>query len=455
MKVTIKSLLLLFVVIASQSCETKQPQLLNTSNNASILNVVMIDTLEKPSIIPANFTIDNENNTITNLDSLAYGTKLDSVFLQIRFYSTLGYIVNDTTPEDYTRSYTQNAYNLTKPITIENLASDAKTKKKYTLKVNVHKVKTYQHTWTKLSDKIGDNVAKNQKAFILNDKFYFISQNGSSAELYTSQEGEKWEKKASPNLPANVNLSKILVHENVAYVINQNNLYKSTDAINWTKTPMNIDSDYDYKALVVYFKKQFWAIAQHKTNKRVKIANSKDGVNWVFVGKRTFGVDFPISDFTAITFKPNLGREKVLIVGGKNSENITLNTRWAAENILGSDSLNWANLSNTQSKFKQISNVGLAYYGSKLLLVGGRKNSGKLVQEEFQLLNSIDQGLTWTVPDENENKLPKEFKMRSNVSAIVYKNSLYLIGGQDENKTLSDVWKVRVNFYDFKDPDKY
>ncbi len=440
-----------------QACNDT-PQMINTSDDASIKRVLLIDSTEKVNVIPADFTIDNENNTIINIDSLPYGTKIDSIFLSIEFASTLGYIINDTISESYTSRFTTRAYDLTKPIKIKNLASNGKTTKEYTMTVNVHKVSTYKHVWTKLTDQISSKTYNNQTAFVLNDAFYFLYQTENKCKFSTSKDGENWsEKGVAQGLPLDISLgNNHIVHNGKVYILSKNQIYTSSNVQTWTKKAITGDSNYDYKSLLMFFKNQFWAIAQHKTDGSIKIANSTDAVNWEFSGKRSFDKIFPLSGFAVTTFKPNLGREKVVVVGGKNSSNKALNTRWAAENILGTDSLNWVNLSNTQSKFSPISNSSVAYYGSKLLLIGGYNNAGILLEEEQELRNSINEGLTWLAPDTEINQLPDGFGQRANISSFIHNNSLYLVGGVGEDKTYkNDIWKIRVNFYDFEDPSKY
>ncbi len=450
------SFLLTFGILFFYSCQNENPRVVNPSNDATIKTIILIDTTENFHIIPADFTIDNENNLITNIDSIPYGTKVDSVFLRIQFASTAGYIVNKNS-ESYEKGRTLKAYDLTKPITITNFASDEKTKKEYTLKVNVHKIKTYEHVWTKLADEITSKANKNQVGFVLNDIFYFLYQTESNIKVSTSQNASEWKNLGVvQGLDLNVLLKNKVIHNGTIYLLSNNQLYQSNDVKNWTKTPINGDANYNYKSFLMFFKNQFWAIAQHKTNGIIKIANSTDGVDWEFAGKMSFNKNFPITDFAVTTFKPHLGREKMIVVGGKNSENKVLNTRWATENILGADSLNWVNLANSQSHFYGISKSTVIYYGSKLLLIGGFDNANELLDEEMELRNSVNEGLTWLPTDKNLNELPLEFGLRADICSFNYKNSLYLIGGVSEDNTYkSDVWKVRVNFYDFEDPSKY
>lgn len=85
-----------------------------------------------------------------------------------------------------------------------------------------------------------------------------------------------------------------------------------------------------------------------------------------------------------------MGLEKVLLVGGYNNNGEKLNTRWSSED----GEVTWVNLQNSKSTFNAISGASLAYYGSKLLLIGGTDINNNLVAADLQLRQSLDEGLT-------------------------------------------------------------
>jgi hypothetical protein len=96
-----------------------------------------------------------------------------------------------------------------------------------------------------------------------------------------------------------------------------------------------------------------------------------------------------------------------------------------------------------------------------LLLFGGINEVGNLVEAKKQLRQSVDQGLTWVVPDSTQNLMPNNYVYRSNASIINDSNNftLYIIGGNSESQPLADIWKIKVNMYSFidyyQDPSKY
>lgn len=433
------------------SCNTTATPV-SVSDDATVKAMYFQSNDSSPNLSKGVFIVDNEKGLIYNPDSLPYKTRVDSAYAVFSFSSTDGYLMNDTFPE--TSYVTSTAYDYSKPVKLTNYASDKKAKKEYTIIVNVHKVETYLHVWKNPVTSITENATNNQKAVLLNNKYYFFSSNGTYTSLYSSNDAGVWSPENAPTgLPADATFRNMIVYNNQILLLhNGNELYTTKNALTWEKHLLNGDNNYDFRVLLFNFKNQYWSVAQNKTTKRLNIASSQDGITWSV--RNALSTRFPVSDFAATTFTPRLGREKVIIVGGKDTEGKKLNTRWSAENDLTTDSLHWVNLNNSSSKFDSISGAAIGYYGSKLIIIGGTN-----ANEEFsiQMSQSVDEGLTWAKPDTLLNRLPAAFNYRTNASLIHNKtnNTLYIIGGKGIPMPFSDVWTVKANFYNFADPSKY
>lgn len=448
------------------SCNTNT-QIANPSKDASVLGVYIQYNDSSPNASSAVFTINQVDSLIYNVDSLPYGTKIDSLYLTFNFASSSGFIINDTVPEapsiyTTTQGTTMRSINFNNPVKIKNLATDEKTFRNYTLDLRVHKVETYLHVWSELKKNILTTASENQKAVLLKNKFYFFNDFGTSNSLFTSTDAVNWTSAGTINgLPLGAKLRNILVFgDNMLLLHNGNEVYKSSNGTDWEKHTLVADVNYDYKALLFSFKNKIWAVAQNKADKSVRIANSNDGINWTFAEKRVF-TDFPIDNFAATSFKPAIGREKVIVIGGVSADGNTLSTRWSAENILGVDTLYWVNLQHKTFKLDPVYDAGIAYYGSKLLMLGGTTDTHEVGDTIYQLRQSIDQGLTWIKPNALQNAISANYTYRTNASIIndEANHSMYVIGGKSKTAPLSDVWKVKVNFYSFEDylddPTKY
>lgn len=446
----------LFTLLLVTGClKDTNNRVADISNDASILRAYIQSSTYSPNASKANFTIDHVNNTIYNKDSLPYGTQIDSLFIGFTFASSLGYVMNDTISESnyFNTAVTSKAYNFNDTVKIKNLATDGKSTKEYTMEIRVHQVETYLHVWSNLNASIASTATDNQKAILLRDKFYYYVGHPTSNSLFTSENAVSWAETTPVGLPLNAGLKNMVVlGDTVAFLLhNGNEIYQSTDGVTWTQSVITGDANYNYVALLFPFKDKLWAIAQHKTNTtEVKVASSDDGITWIFPGNKVFTDNFPVRDFAVTTFTPTLERSKVVVAGGISPSGKRLNTIWSAEN-LRVDTLNWLDLQNPKSNMLANSHASAAYYGSKLLLFGGSSNT--LTIDTTQLRQSINQGLNWISPDTTINRLPADYIPRINASLINHAKdrSLYVIGGKSASGTLSDVWKIKVNFYSFAD----
>ncbi len=427
-------------------------QIADPSDNASVLYAYIPSNSDSPNASTASFTIDNVENRIYNVDSLPYGTKIDSLYIGFSFASSLGFVVNDSVSEavnPYSPSGTTSKHvNFNDSVTIENVATDGQTKKKYQIELRVHKVQTYLHVWNKLNEGITATPSENQKAIFFNNKFFYYVGHSTANTLYTSSDAASWAETPSSGLPLNAELRNMVMLADALFLLhNGNEIYKSTDGTAWTMNTTSVDADYNLKTLLFPFKNKLWAVAQHKADNSVKIASSSDGINWIFPGKKTFYDNFPVIDFAVSAFKPAREGVKVVVIGGISPSGKRLNTIWSAEDILR-DSLNWTNLQVSNSNLPAISHAAVEYYGSKLLLFGGKTNT--LLVDTTQLRQSKNHGLNWLQPDTTVN-MHADYTARYNASLITKDNTLYVIGGHSATAPLADVWKIRVNFYSFKD----
>ena len=79
-------------------------------------------------------------------------------------------------------------------------------------------------------------------------------------------------------------------------------------------------------------------------------------------------------------------------------------------------------------------------------MFGGIDND---VDWNTDILYSDDEGMNWYQPDTASNQLPTEYKSRQNQSVLIHDNSLYLIGGQSNDQSFSDVYRGRLNSLQF------
>lgn len=450
-----KNLLIAFsLFLLFQSCKTTTVNPVTISDNATITAIEIQLNTKSPNASSVVFTIDNDKGEIYNIDSLPYNTRVDSLYPLIRFYSSDGFIVNDLTYAAY--SNVTKAVDFTKKVKILNIASDGKSKKEYMVDLRVHKVNPYEYRWTKLTDKIGENVYENQRAVLFKGNYMLFTGSGSANYLYTSPNALTWTQETVSGLPAGISFQNIDTFNitqnpanNTLYLVSDNALYTSKNGTDWTKA---VDNNYTYKALLGQFQNKLYAIGQDKAS-AYHIIVSTDGTTWAETYTLSTANDFPITAFGATTFTLKNGLPRMIVVGGKNQKDVKLNTRWTT------DGENWVKLENPKSSFSEISGTAIAHYGSSLLLLGGTDKMENLGDSVFQFRTSLTEGLSWDKP--TITLLDKNYKYRQGASVIVNpkERAFYIIGGRGKDGAMADVWRVKVNYYAFKDweenPNKY
>lgn len=434
-------LTILFSVVL-YSCNLNSDTSTTVSDDATITAFSINENDSSENASDAVFTINDETGIIENVDSLPYQTRIDSLIPSISFTSSDGYIINDTLT--YNLYSTLEALDFTKPIKITNVASDGVTKKDYTVKLNVHKVDPYLYVWSKFSDKIGASVYAAQKAIYFKNKVYFFTNSGILNYVYTSPDAENWSAASVNNLPADVNLQNMDTLNNKIFVLHGEKVLTSEDGVSWSE--LTTDNAFEYKSMICTYQNQLYAVGKNKTSGAYGIIASADGATWTQT--TPLPENFPVTGFAATSFKPKYGDRKMVIVGGFGTNGDKLNTRWSTEN-----GYYWVNLKNSKSTFDPTSDGAVSYYGSRLILIGGTDNTlfNNLLDSLSQIRNSLDEGLTWTRADTTQIYPPTSYKFRKNASMVINPNNfdLYIIGGSTDTEVLSDVWKLKANYYNF------
>jgi hypothetical protein len=147
--VTMRQHLFILFILPSSLVACKQSEVSETSSENRVNTFSFYEDTLNPGLTQATYKIEHLSDTglIYNVDSLRFGTCLDSVIPYITYKATPGaatyYLPNDTiasTGYD-TLNFSQ------KPIYLYVLASDLKTERWYRIDINVHKVNPYLYVW--------------------------------------------------------------------------------------------------------------------------------------------------------------------------------------------------------------------------------------------------------------------------------------------------------------------
>ena len=447
---------LLFLVVAFlSSCLGTTEDTTPISSDATFYSLTLA---KNDSVKSAVFTLDGK--TIVNVDSLPFGTKVDSVYPSFRFNSTAIAIlyIDKGTKTDSILLTGKDTVDFSNIVTLKNYATDLVSYETYSIKVNVHKVEPKLYNWNKYSNSIESRGAKNQKAVVLKDSLFYFLNNGTNAYLYKSTNGKDWTELTLTGFPVDNSISDMLFFKDNFYLTqNSDKIYSSSTRRNWTTL---VNANYNFKTLLYVLNDNLWAIVESKADLKYRFASSTNGIDWNIRGE--IPANFPVRDFAAISFTTRTGLQKVLVVGGYSVSNTTLTSRWSSE-----DGAYWVDFSNSNRSLDTLSaGASIVSYDNQLFVFGIRND-----KNETHFKQSIDEGFSWQTPDTIYNNLkdnansyqvrnyqsvvvmnPKKYAATNSASLlneIIKSNQLFIIGGKTNTEVLSDVWRGKLNQKNF------
>lgn len=441
-------ILLLFIGIIWVGCTPRVTEQ-TSSSEARVKSFTFYKDTANPGLTAATYKVEHRTDTglIYSIDSLQFGTRLDSVVPYITYMETPGYatfILPDTIVESTgadTLDFTQ------QPIYLRVTASDLVNVKWYRFNIFAHQVDPDLFVWEELTRQIFAPQVCDTKAFFHQGKLLLMVNNGLSTQAYQSADGSSWTRLSDniATLPTPCYVRDILQHNDTLYYIADNTLYTSTDGLVWEKSA-NTASEYTLVNMVVSYDGKAWCLVENTSNAlqlaiiaangievMTDIAGLEDGV---------LPANFPISDFAALSFGSSSERPRAMIVGGRNMAGEVVNTRWNLE-YATADGYRLKDFSIAQPSFKSLTGVSIVQYGNHLIMFGGTDNDLKWRSD---MLYSDDEGMNWYVPDTVHNKLPNNYTSRQNQSVVLDNSqNLYIIGGQSQTESLSDVYRGYLN----------
>ena len=398
-------LLSLSVIILLSSCLATTDTTVSSSSNACFSSLTFAANTSFPALSTAAFTLVETNpatkdSMIVNVDSLLYKTRIDSVYATFSFKSTAYAKLHWEKGAALNKFKKDSAYidgtdtiDFRNPLNVKNWASDGTSGKVYEIVVNVHKVQPELYNWFQLSK---DNDAFNaayQKAIIVNNNMYYYLSNSTEAHVYvTANEKMPPVLTALNGFPVGFSLNDMLLFNGTLFLTqNSDKIYSSINQLDWNE---NTNTDYNFKSLLYVFNNSLWAVVQSKADKKYRFASSANGVDWT--PGVEIPVNFPVKDFSAISFSSRTHVPRVLVCGGKNANDSTLLNRWSSEN-----GNYWVDFSPANKTLDTLAiGATILPYDDKLLLFGKRKNNSNPY-----LLQSKDEGLSWQRPDSAYNYL--------------------------------------------------
>ena len=381
------------------------------------------------------FSINQATGEVYNVDSLPYATDVSKLVVNIGVNGSASIYVDSIAAYDY--FLTTDSLDFSRPRKIRVISYDTKFRRDYVISVNVHKVEPELMKWDKSASP--EELAPLRVVEFGNRMCLFGDKNGKPAVAESALDGMPLWQSAQElvGLPAVVDLSTVQCFNGSLYVVADDGLYVSDDAVNWKLSyeasglrSIVAASDYDSR---------MWVASDDA------LLASSDGAAFDRMGDLPAG--FPVSGVSIVSSQLKHYKELIryTVIGYPAS---------------GAKATVWSRLSNENEwvKFENEGNLnpcpslkGLSVigYDDFLYALGGAGDiNGVKVQALSSFYISKDNGITWKSPTDFYQRLPKEL-VGHDVPFVVTvdsNNVIWIVTGGDDNA----VWKGLINRLGFK-----
>ena len=230
------------------------------------------------------------------------------------------------------------------------------------------------------------------------------------------------------------------------YYVSNDKLYTSTDFVHWSEKDFS-SRDFALVNMLVAFDGKVWCILQDRVTESLMLgvlvgddiqpAESVYGLDGNILPK-----DFPVSDFSALSFTSSSERPRAMVVGGRTIDGVAVNSRWNLE-YEASMGYRIVDFSIEQPSFNSLTGISVIQYDGHLVMFGGIDND---LEWRSDILYSDDEGMNWYAPDSAKNQLPSTYNSRHNQTVVVDEDqNIYVIGGQSFTQSYNDVYRGYLN----------
>ena len=387
------------------------------------------------------FAIDQNQGLIYNVDSLPVGTDVSKVVAEIK---ADGYVFIVAETDSIWEE--GDSLDFRKPIQFKVMSMQGSYGRTYTAKINVHQQDPKEMRWTRVESNFNANI-RNQKAVYFNQQILvFADQDEQVAVTMTDQnDGAEWTNLQPIDIPVKADYSSIIVWGEYLYILAGNDLYCSSNGINWVPT----ESKQKISQLVA-------AIDEKEVTKLIATtvdnlyAETSDGTVWTTYS--TLPADFAKGTYSYASYPltTNNKLHRIVLMGENNVENDSANIVWSQ---LATEH-EWTPLTMEGNKHEcpNMENAGMIYYNNLLYSFGGPGKNGSSVKAFEYFYASNDNGIGWEKVTKDV-MFPEEFatlytQAGGNYSFVVDDNQfVWFMWGKT-----GEVWRGRINKLGFVNP---
>ncbi len=423
-------------VLILSGCKTGST---STISEGTTINYLRMLSPFDSNVKSYTFTIDTVNNLIYNKDSLAYGTRIDSlapmitpIFNTCMIDGEINLYETDTVYVDFTKEHT---------ITVTSAGE--KSSRTYKIWVNVHQVNPDTIEWNSIGELPSDEITRDKCIATDEGNLYWLIDKSGKLVVLSRTSGNQWSEFTTKGITKSVDeidIEHAVAHnEEVCMMAGMTLIFSDqNDGWNSKETTSSIEIEH----LLFSLDKSLFALG--KGNKIMKL----NGTNWEETA--TVPAGFPVKGESVCKGKSPSGRWQVMVACGIDEEENYLSNVWSTEN--GSY---WVKLTQKDSLITPRAFAGMAQYAYGLILFGGTDKDGNMV-DDYSLF-SKDYGITW-------QKIEEAFSVDSAIQVLVARREklsvvptadgyVIVTGGtyyyptgqgippREKSKKVNDIWK--------------
>ena len=437
----------LFLLSASLvgSCSNGTSTQVTLSSDPNIASFAFQAQDSFPGLSKGVFVIDNhldaDTGDIYTKDSLQYGTRISAVVPRITFSGSQVASAVFYTPCDTVSFLGTDTIDFScTPVRISVISQDVKQEKWYRIRVDVHQVDPDLYVWRRSAEHIYPAEGAVQKLCRLGGQYCLYVGNGITTSLYRTADPADWHTALAPSgLPTTCRVRDLMQAGDSIYYADGTRLLASGDGLSFA--PLFTATEFAFVNLLFRYNNLLWALVRATGEPQLRLASSPDGTSWT-MQQDTLPADFPVSDYATVTFTSVSGRPRAMLMGGYTADGRALNTRWNVE--YDGSRYRWADFSVEQPSFGALTGISLVRYNNRLLLFGGADDQGRV--RDYTLMESVDEGMNWYVPDSAHNRMPDIYGARTEQSVVTDDNgNICIVGGRTRTEIFSDAYVGRLN----------
>jgi hypothetical protein len=402
---------------------------------------------------------DSTTGTIYNLDSLPFGSVVNSLYPTMTLQSTNGNIyMNDTIWED------EDSIDFTTPVVFKNTSSDGLYTKSYTIYVNVHQVNPDSMMMFTASTALPAASSSNKIISLDNGTLqcFAPASGGGLTAWQTSDTCKTWTSMTVTGLTGNMNILSLCRYNSKYYIASKTHqVYASGDGESWSPIAAATTSDGSSITILTLYgeitKKYVYDDGDSisliglvvDASGDTCFAKSADGLIWTTGSK--INADFPLTDYGLVKGTTATNVQYYTIVSGLNASGDFSSSTWSTE-----DGLTWVLINDGTSYYyapPKRKGAALFFYDAYLVSFGGIDENGKYHKD---MRISPDKGVSWE--DAPDSWVPEKLVLATMGTGLAYTGAhvvhvpdtvndedrefIWLIGGLTSSGATSTVWNA-------------